>query len=161
MTELGGLEIWVNNAAIFPATGPAIEATDEFIDRMLTVNVRGTFAGAREAARRMPGGGVIVNMVSTTGFKAAVGISAYVTSKHAVVGATKALALEFASLASASWALPRRSSTHPACATRWRHSKRPGSTSPPGLRPTRSVEPACRTTLPAWCCSVAATWPRS
>jgi NAD(P)-dependent dehydrogenase (short-subunit alcohol dehydrogenase family) len=97
VTELGGLEIWVNNAAIFPATGPAIEATDEFIDRMLTVNVRGTFAGAREAARRMAGGGVIVNMVSTTGFKAAVGISAYVTSKHAVVGATKALALEFAS----------------------------------------------------------------
>jgi NAD(P)-dependent dehydrogenase (short-subunit alcohol dehydrogenase family) len=97
VTELGGLEIWVNNAAIFPATGPAIEATDEFVDRMLTVNVRGTFAGAREAARRMLGGGVIVNMVSTTGFKAAVGISAYVTSKHAVVGATKALALEFAS----------------------------------------------------------------
>ena len=98
VAELGGLEIWVNNAAIFPATGPAIDATDEFIDRMLLVNVRGTYAGAREAARRMSNGGVIVNIVSTTGFKAALGISAYVTSKHAVVGATKALALEFASL---------------------------------------------------------------
>ena len=98
VAELGGLEIWVNNAAIFPVTGPAIEATDEFLDRMLLVNVRGTYAGGREAARRMSAGGVIVNMVSTTGFKAAVGISAYVTSKHAVVGATKALALEFAPL---------------------------------------------------------------
>ena len=44
----------------------------------------------------MTNGGVIVNLASTTGFKAAVGISAYVTSKHAVVGVTKALALEFA-----------------------------------------------------------------
>lgn len=98
VVELGGLEIWVNNAAIFPATGPALEVTDDFLDRMLLVNVRGTYAGAREAARRMSGGGVIINMVSTTGFKAALGISAYVASKHAVVGVTKALALEFAAL---------------------------------------------------------------
>ena len=43
----------------------------------------------------MTQGGVIVNMLSTTGFKGNVGISAYITSKHAMVGATKALALEF------------------------------------------------------------------
>ena len=92
--ELGGLEIWVNNAAIFPTTGPAVDATDEFVDRMLAVNVRGTYAGCREAARRMTGGGVIVNLTSTAGFKAAAGISAYVATKHAVVGVTKALALE-------------------------------------------------------------------
>jgi NAD(P)-dependent dehydrogenase (short-subunit alcohol dehydrogenase family) len=92
--ELGGLEIWVNNAGIFPPTGPAVDADDEFVDRMLNVNVRGTFAGAREAARRMTGGGVIVNLTSTAGFKASAGISAYVASKHAVVGVTKALALE-------------------------------------------------------------------
>jgi NAD(P)-dependent dehydrogenase (short-subunit alcohol dehydrogenase family) len=96
VANFGGLEIWVNNAAIFPTTGPAIDAADEFIDRLLHVNVRGTFAGSREAARRMTRGGVIVNLASTTGFKAAVGISAYVTSKHAVVGITKALALELA-----------------------------------------------------------------
>jgi NAD(P)-dependent dehydrogenase (short-subunit alcohol dehydrogenase family) len=95
VTELGSLDIWVNNAGIFPTTGPALEATDEFVDRMLLVNTRGTFAGAREAARRMTGGGVIVNMASTAGFKASLGISAYVASKHAVVGLTKALALEY------------------------------------------------------------------
>ncbi len=96
VAELGGLHIWINNAGIYPTTGPAIEATDEFIDRMLTVNVRGTFAGAREASRRMQSGGVIVNLVSTTGFRGAVGISGYSTSKHAVIGLTKNLALEFA-----------------------------------------------------------------
>ena len=94
----GGLEIWVNNAGIFPTTGSPLEVTDDFIDRMLTVNVRGSFAGAREAAGRMANGGVIVNLASTAGFHAAPGISAYVTSKHAVVGMTKSLALEFASL---------------------------------------------------------------
>ncbi len=98
ISELGGLEIWVNNAGIFPTTGPALEAEDAFIDRMLEVNVRGTYAGAREAARRMRDGGVIVNIASTAGFKAGAGISAYVATKHAVVGITKALALELGPL---------------------------------------------------------------
>lgn len=96
--RLGGIDIWINNAGIYPTTGPAIEATDDFIDRLLEVNVRGTFAGAREAARRMSKGGVIINLASTTGFRAAPGISAYVVSKHAVVGLTKSLALEFGPL---------------------------------------------------------------
>lgn len=81
-------------AGIFPTTGPVLDVSDDFIDRMLVVNTRGTFAGAREAARRMADGGVIINMASTAGLKASLGISAYVASKHAVVGLTKALALE-------------------------------------------------------------------
>lgn len=94
----GGLDIWVNNAGIYPTTGPAIDAADDFVDRLLEVNVRGTYACSREAARRMTAGGVIVNLASTTGFRAAPGISAYSISKHAVVGLTRALALEFAPL---------------------------------------------------------------
>jgi len=95
--RLGGLDIWVNNAGVYPTTGPAIDAADDFIDHLLAVNVRGSYAGAREAARRMASGGVIVNLASTTGFRAAPGISAYSISKHAVVGLTKSLALEFGS----------------------------------------------------------------
>jgi NAD(P)-dependent dehydrogenase (short-subunit alcohol dehydrogenase family) len=98
LSEFGGLHIWVNNAGIYPVTGPAIDASDDFIDRMMEVNVRSTFAGAREAAKRMGEGGVIVNLASTAGFRPAVGIGAYVASKHAVVGLTKQLALEFAPL---------------------------------------------------------------
>jgi NAD(P)-dependent dehydrogenase (short-subunit alcohol dehydrogenase family) len=98
VAEFGSLDMWINNAGIFPTTGPAIDVEDDFIDRMLIVNARGTFAGAREAAKRMSGGGVIVNLASTAGFTASNGISAYVASKHAVVGITKALALEFGPL---------------------------------------------------------------
>jgi len=94
----GGIDVWVNNAGIYPTTGPAIDAADDFVDRLMEVNVRGTYACSREAARRMSNGGVIVNLASTTGFRAAPGISAYSISKHAVVGLTRALALEFAPL---------------------------------------------------------------
>lgn len=94
VSELGGLDFWINNAGIYPTTGPAVDVTDAFIDRMMQVNLRGTFAGSREAAHRMQAGGVIVNLASTAGFRAAVGISAYVASKHAVVGLTKNLAIE-------------------------------------------------------------------
>jgi NAD(P)-dependent dehydrogenase (short-subunit alcohol dehydrogenase family) len=94
VSEFGSLDIWINNAGIFPTSGAVLDVTDDFIDRMLAVNTRGTFAGAREAARRMINGGVIINMASTAGLKASLGISAYVASKHAVVGLTKALALE-------------------------------------------------------------------
>lgn len=96
--RLGGLEIWVNSAGTLARTGPVTEATDASVDRILEINVRGTFAGAREAARQMLNGGVIINLASTNGFRASPDLSAYVASKHAVVGLTKALALELGPL---------------------------------------------------------------
>jgi NAD(P)-dependent dehydrogenase (short-subunit alcohol dehydrogenase family) len=99
VAELGGLEIWVNNAGIFPSV-PLLEMSDEIWDRVLAVNARGSFVGAREAARRMTDagtGGVIVNVISTAGFRgSAPGLAAYVSSKHAVRGLTRELALELA-----------------------------------------------------------------
>jgi len=89
-----GLDIWVNNAGIYPPTGNVLEATDEHIALMLDINVRGTYQAAREAARAMKPGGVIVNLASTSGFRASRGTSVYAVSKHAVVGMTKSLALE-------------------------------------------------------------------
>jgi NAD(P)-dependent dehydrogenase (short-subunit alcohol dehydrogenase family) len=96
--RLGRIDIWVNNAGIFPHTGPVVDADAAAFDTVLGVNVSGTFLGAREAARRMTGGGSIVNLASITGFAARSGLTAYSTSKHAVVGLTRNLAQDLAPL---------------------------------------------------------------
>jgi NAD(P)-dependent dehydrogenase (short-subunit alcohol dehydrogenase family) len=95
--EMGGLDIWVNNAGIYPSA-PLLEMTDEQWDMVLGVNLRGTLVGAREAARRMVAnraGGVIINLASIAAYKAtSPGEAHYVTSKHGVRGLTKSLAVE-------------------------------------------------------------------
>jgi NAD(P)-dependent dehydrogenase (short-subunit alcohol dehydrogenase family) len=97
-TRFGGLEIWVNNAGIYPPM-PVLNMTEADWDRVLDINLRGTFIGAREAARKMiegGRGGVIVNLSSTAGFRAGgPGVAHYVASKHAIRGLTKSLAVEF------------------------------------------------------------------
>ena len=99
VNELGGVDIWVNNAGIFPFV-PLADMTDTVWDKVMAVNARGVFAGARQAMRCMTAtdrGGVIVNIASTAGFRGvSPGLSAYVASKHAVRGLTRQLAMELA-----------------------------------------------------------------
>ena len=90
----GKIDIWVNNAGIFPATGPVTGTSDEVYERVVDVNLRGTFVACREAANRMERGGVIVNIASTAGLKGYQTIAAYTAAKHGVVGLTKAMAIE-------------------------------------------------------------------
>jgi NAD(P)-dependent dehydrogenase (short-subunit alcohol dehydrogenase family) len=94
----GAVNIVVNNAGIFPTTGPMVSATDEFVHRMLDVNVRALFSVAREAAKRMSGGGAIVNMASIAALGGGANISAYSASKAAVVALTRAFARELGPL---------------------------------------------------------------
>jgi NAD(P)-dependent dehydrogenase (short-subunit alcohol dehydrogenase family) len=94
VTGDGGLDIVVNNAGIFPTTGPMIDAADAFIHRMLDVNVRAQFSVAREAARRMTHGGSIVNLASIAGLSGGANISAYSASKAAVISLTRSFANE-------------------------------------------------------------------
>jgi NAD(P)-dependent dehydrogenase (short-subunit alcohol dehydrogenase family) len=95
--DLGGIDIWVNNAGIFP-TAPLTEMSDRAWDEVLDINLRGVFIGCREAARRMiagGNGGVIINVASTAGLRGTgTGLAHYVASKHGVTGLTKQLALE-------------------------------------------------------------------
>jgi NAD(P)-dependent dehydrogenase (short-subunit alcohol dehydrogenase family) len=99
VSELGGLDIWVNNAGLYPNVS-LLEMTDDAWDQVMAVNLRGVFASCRAAARRMIAagrGGVLINVVSTAGFSGvAPGVSAYVASKHGVRGLVRQLAIELA-----------------------------------------------------------------
>lgn len=88
------VDIVVNNAGIFPTTGPMLDVTDEFVHHMLDVNVRAQYSVAREAAKRMSGGGSIVNLASIAALGGGANISAYSASKAAVVALTRAFAHE-------------------------------------------------------------------
>lgn len=97
--EFGGIDIWVNNAGIFPST-ELLQMTDELWDKVFAINARGVFAGSREAVRAMADagrGGVIINVASRAAISGiAPGLAAYVGSKHAVLGITRQMALELA-----------------------------------------------------------------
>ena len=93
--ELGRLDIVVNNAGI-GIFGPLAEFGADDFDRVIQVNLRGTFLCCREAMRCMipRSSGYIINISSVVGFKGYVDQSVYTASKHGVMGLTKALALE-------------------------------------------------------------------
>jgi 3alpha(or 20beta)-hydroxysteroid dehydrogenase len=94
--RFGPLRILVNNAAIY-RTRPTLElAAEEYLE-IIRVNQLGVFLGMRAgiAAMREAGGGSVINIASTAGIEGVPLALAYTASKHAVVGMTKAAALEF------------------------------------------------------------------
>lgn len=95
---LGGVEIWVNNAArLF--LRPLADTTDDEWHGLLGPNLHGYFYGCRAAARRMLAqgtGGRIVNVTSAVNVLAVAELSAYGAAKGAIASMTKALALEVA-----------------------------------------------------------------
>ena len=96
----GGVDILVNNAGIGAGSPNLLENTARDWDANYAVNVKGTFAMCAGVIPSMEarGGGSIVNVASLAGIGASVGMPyPYIATKHALVGATKALALEFAS----------------------------------------------------------------
>lgn len=97
--QFGRLDIWVNNAGIYPFIG-ALDIDNDAFDKLMNINVRGAFIATREAAKRMIENGqygVIINMVSTASIKTAGNSTHYTASKHAVAGFTKGFARELGS----------------------------------------------------------------
>jgi 3-oxoacyl-[acyl-carrier protein] reductase len=93
--EFGGVDILVNNAAIYPLR-PWTEIEEEEWDRVLAVNLKGYFLCARAAFPHMRdrGHGRIINVASITFFIGWSGFLDYVSSKGAVIGFTRTLARE-------------------------------------------------------------------
>lgn len=95
--ELGGtLDAYFNNAGILGPAQPIEEYDEHQFNEVLNVNVRGVFLGLKHAGAAMGAGGSIVNTASVAGLIGFPGVSGYVASKHAVIGLTRAAALEFA-----------------------------------------------------------------
>lgn len=94
IAEIGQIHAIVNNAGIFEVKKTEDLTTDDF-RRMYDINLVGLFVLARAAARRMPSSGRIVNIASRA-YLGATDYAHYVASKAAVVGLTRALALELA-----------------------------------------------------------------
>jgi len=94
-TAFGPLEILINNAGI-GITGTVLTTSEADFERLMAVNVRGTYLMSRAALAVMVPRkrGVIVNAGSIAGVRAVADRAAYVATKFAVVGLTKAMALD-------------------------------------------------------------------
>jgi len=95
--QLGGLDVLVNNAGVFPRV-PFLEMKEGDYDLVLDVNLKGSFFCAQAAARLMVQGGrkgAIVNLSSQAVRGAVLGVH-YSASKSGVIGMTRAMALELA-----------------------------------------------------------------
>ena len=97
VTKLGGIDILVNNAGIFPSV-PLTQMTGDDFERVMSVNLKGTFLCSREVSRQMIDkgqGGRIINMASIDSVHpSSKGLSAYDASKGGVLMLTKSMALE-------------------------------------------------------------------
>ena len=92
--ELGGVDIWVNNAGVFRAEEFTEVSEDEF-DWLMDINVKGTFFGAQVAVEHMldnEDGGSIINLSSVAGLEGSDNFVTYNTSKGAVRLMTYAIA---------------------------------------------------------------------
>ena len=96
--EYGRLDILVNNAGI-TRDGLVMQMKEEDFDRVLEVNLKGTFHTIRFAARQMirQRKGRIINMASVVGIHGNSGQANYSASKAGIIGLTKSVAQELAS----------------------------------------------------------------
>jgi NAD(P)-dependent dehydrogenase (short-subunit alcohol dehydrogenase family) len=98
VAALGGVDVVVNNAGLYAGLrrGPFHEIDEEEWDRVMAVNVKGTWLCARACLPLMrdTGGGAIVNVASTTAINGSAGFAHYVASKGAVIALTRAMARE-------------------------------------------------------------------
>ena len=95
VAEWGGIDVLVNNAAIFDM-GPLLEVTPESYDRVFAVNVKGLLFTLQTVARQMVKqgrGGKIINLSSQAGRRGEALVAVYCASKAAVISLTQSAGL--------------------------------------------------------------------
>lgn len=94
----GRIDIAFNNAGVENTAAPVAEITLESWDRILDINLRGTFLCMKHEIAQMlrQGSGVVVNTASGAGIRGVAGGASYAASKHAIIGLTKSAALDYA-----------------------------------------------------------------
>lgn len=95
--EFGKLTVLVNNAGI-ESVGSVAELTEEAWDKVIDVNLKGTFLCSKYSVPKIiqSGGGVIINIASVLGLIGSKGESAYCASKGGIIALTRAMAMDFA-----------------------------------------------------------------
>lgn len=95
--KYGRIDIAFNNAGV-ELVGPISDFSEEAYRKVFDINVLGVFLSMKYEIEQMlqQGGGVIINTSSIVGHIGMPGASVYIASKHAVEGATKTAALEYA-----------------------------------------------------------------
>jgi NAD(P)-dependent dehydrogenase (short-subunit alcohol dehydrogenase family) len=92
--RFGGLDVAFANAGIFGVPANIAEYPEDVFDRVMAVNVRGSFLLAKHALAAMRDGGSLIFNSSVVGLLSEAGICAYATSKHAIVGLMRTAAKE-------------------------------------------------------------------
>ncbi|KQR80251.1 glucose 1-dehydrogenase [Sphingomonas sp. Leaf343] len=98
VATFGRLDIAFNNAGVENEAAPVAEIALEEWDRILNINLRGTFVCMKHELAQMvrQGSGVVVNTSSGAGIRGVAGGAAYAASKHAIIGLTRSAALDYA-----------------------------------------------------------------
>ena len=96
--RFGRLDVAFNNAGVENEAAPVHEIDLAEWDRILDINLRGTFTCMKHELAQMvaQGSGVVINTSSGAGIRGVAGGAAYAASKHAIIGLTKSAALDYA-----------------------------------------------------------------
>jgi NAD(P)-dependent dehydrogenase (short-subunit alcohol dehydrogenase family) len=92
----GKIDVFFNNAGIEGVVKPIEDYPTDVFDKIVAVNIRGVWMGAKYVMPHMKDGGSVIITSSVAGLTGSPNISAYITSKHADVGIMRALAVEMA-----------------------------------------------------------------